>query len=243
MIDTIKNIIRRLRIQLLHLKTCSCTQLNILKGDTLIIAPHPDDETLGCGGLIQTLCQQGTPPHVVILTGGGKSHSSCCHINESLLKKARRKLSSEILTKLGITPDQIHFLDFPDGSISPQHPEMSQLEKLLTQLSPNTIFIPHRGEGWSDHLVVRELIKNIHFISSPTIYEYCVWVWYYNFWSLDWSNAFLLPLTKEQFTKKRETVLQYVQTQAPCGSPWSGILPKILIDACLWNKELYFKIK
>lgn len=242
MIDTIKNIIRRLRIQLLHRKTSSCSQLNILKGDTLIIAPHPDDETLGCGGLIQRLCTLGNPPHIVILTSGEKSHSTCCNIDKSILKKARRHLCSDILTKLNLPATHLHFLDFPDGSISSQHGEMSKLENLMKQLSPRTIFIPHRGEGWIDHLVVRELISHIHFTSPPTVYEYCVWMWYYNFLRLDWINGFLLSLTNEQFLKKREAVLQYVQTQAPCGSPWSGILPGILIDACLWNKELYFKI-
>ena len=40
----------------------------------LILAPHPDDESIGCGGLIAQLCAAGTPPHVVILTDGCHSH-------------------------------------------------------------------------------------------------------------------------------------------------------------------------
>ncbi|HTI01677.1 MAG TPA: PIG-L family deacetylase, partial [Acidisoma sp.] len=39
----------------------------------LILAPHPDDETLGCGGLIAQCCAAGMPPHVAIMTDG--SHS------------------------------------------------------------------------------------------------------------------------------------------------------------------------
>lgn len=239
----LKEIIRKARIFILRGIFRIRASISIDVKNVCIVAPHPDDETLGCGGLIQTLCQRGHPPHIIILTGGGKSHFTCCDIDEPSLKNARRNLSSDILSKIGLPADHLHFLDFPDGSISPQLGEISTLENLMKQLSPRTIFIPHRGEGWRDHLVVREFISHIHFTSSPIVYEYCVWVWYYNFWRLDWINAFLLTLTKEQFTKKREAVLQYVQTQAPCGTPWSGILPTVLIDACLWNKELYFKIK
>ena len=45
-------------------------QLDISGYDkVLIISPHPDDEVIGCAGLIQALGERGTPPHVIIMTG------------------------------------------------------------------------------------------------------------------------------------------------------------------------------
>src|SRR5262245_24685447 len=40
----------------------------------LVLAPHPDDESLGCGGLIAACQAQGHPVHVLVLTDGAGSH-------------------------------------------------------------------------------------------------------------------------------------------------------------------------
>ena len=75
------------------------------------------------------------------------------------------------------------------------------------------------------------------------LYEYCVWFWYYNTWKIDWKNAQLLNMTKEEHLKKKKAIDKYIYPKAPCGKPWSGTLPKIFIHANRWNKELYFKIR
>lgn len=212
-------------------------------GKCLILAPHPDDEVMGCGGLIQRLCEQGNPPHVVILTGGGQSHAACCHLPESDIKKERRAMASQILQNLGSPVGHLHLLDFPDGSISAQHKEMQTLQKLVSEIQPEIVFIPHHGEGWSDHLICRELIDKITSLGTVAIYEYCVWLWYYNVWQLDWKCASLLRLTKTEHDAKCRAVEEYTEKTVPCGKPWSGVLPKLLIWACKWNKELYFRIK
>ena len=212
-------------------------------GNALILAPHPDDEAMGCGGLIQRLCGQGLFPHVVILTGGGQSHSACCYLSESVIKEERRTMASQILQKLGLPADHLHLLDFPDGSISIQHDEMQTLQKLVAEIQPAAVFIPHHGEGWPDHLVCRDLVEQMPALGATAIYEYCVWLWYYNAWNLDWKRACSLQLTKTEHLAKCSAIVEYTESLAPCGKPWSGVLPKLLIWACKWNKELYFRIR
>lgn len=214
-----------------------------IKGTSLIFAPHPDDEVMGCGGLIHRLCKQGATPHVVILTGGGQSHSACCSLPESTIKAERRVMASQILQKLGLPADHLHLLDFPDGAISSGHEEMTTLQKLVAEIQPEIVFIPHHREGWSDHLVCRELIDKITSLGTAAIYEYCVWLWYYNVWKLDWSRASMIRMTKEEHVAKCKAVEEYTEKLAPCAKPWSGVLPKLLIGACKWNKELYFRVK
>lgn len=238
----LKSIIRRCRIMLLRWHASSSPDMPIA-GKILIIAPHPDDEVMGCGGLIQRLCEQGIPPHVVILTGGGQSHSACCHLSESVIKEERRSMASQLLRKLGLPADHLHLLDFPDGSISPSHEEMNTLQNLVAEIQPDAVFIPHQGEGWPDHLVCRELVEKMPVLGAASIYEYCVWLWYYNVWNLDWKRANLLQMSKAEHAAKCRSVEAYTEKLAPCGKPWSGVLPKLLIWACKWNKELYFRVR
>lgn len=234
----LKDILRGLRLHLLqgllHVRAGALS----LEQSVCIIAPHPDDETLGCGGLIARLCSQGTPPHVVILTGGGKSHSGCCDIDEEELKAQRRDLARQALKELGLPSAHLHLLDFPDGSISATDPHMDEFSRLIGELAPKQLFIPCQGEGWPDHLIVKELIQKL-----PTRYkiiEYCVWMWYYNVWRLPWKNARIFTLSREEQQLKRQSVELYTETLAPCGKPWSGVLPPLLIRANLQNSELYF---
>ena len=46
----------------------------VAAGPLVILAPHPDDESLGCGGIIAACCTAGMPPFVVVITDGAGSH-------------------------------------------------------------------------------------------------------------------------------------------------------------------------
>ena len=53
----------------------SLTPASLMQGRPLVIlAPHPDDETLGCGALLFDAAAQGTPCHVICVTDGTRSH-------------------------------------------------------------------------------------------------------------------------------------------------------------------------
>ena len=80
----LKDLVRRIRIVVVRL--VAGRRLFDLKqvGDrVLIVAPHPDDEVLGCAGLVQRLLSTGWQVDVVILSGGGRSHAGCCDIDET----------------------------------------------------------------------------------------------------------------------------------------------------------------
>lgn len=239
----VRNWIRVVRISFLHLiiQTRNHIKINTIT-KVLIVAPHPDDEVLGCSGLIQRLLREGKQVDVVILSGGGKSHAECCQIDASMLIDARRNLTRKAAGLLGLPLKNLHFLNYPDGSISYDCPETGQLKNLIEGLQPDAIFVPHRGEGWSDHLaagdIVRKLIGN-----DPKIelYEYCVWFWFYNVWNIDWKNARILAMSSQEHKNKNRAIDAYVLPNAPCGNPWSGVLPNIFVRANRWKKELYFK--
>lgn len=239
----IKDYIRQIRVFLLRLLLSNSVGLDTW-GRVLIVAPHPDDEVLGCSGLIQRLLKEGKRVDIVILSGGGKSHAGCCKIDESTLIESRRNLTRKAANILGLLLENLHFLDYPDGSIAFDCPETERLKKLIDTLQPEAIFIPHKGEGWSDHLetgrIVRALIGEM---SGISLYEYCVWFWYYNVWNINRKDACILKMTKEEYYRKNEAIDAYIQPKAPCGNPWSGVLPTVFVWANRWRKELYFRLK
>lgn len=213
------------------------------KGSVLILAPHPDDEVFGCGGLITRLTSEGKWPHIVVMTGGGASHRECCDVAVSDVITARRELTLKAAKELGLPPEYIHFLDFEDGLIGNRpESEVLKLRDFIASLKPDTVFIPHRGEGWPDHLAVRELGLNL-VPESTAIFEYCVWMWYYRQKHLDWSKASKLKMTHDEYSKKLSAIITYTTACAPCGKPWVGVLPDLFIEANTSETELYFKIK
>lgn len=234
--------IRFLRIAILHL-FYRCRLSLSLSDNTVIIAPHPDDEVIGCAGLIQTLVERGTPPHVIILTGGEGSHRGCCDTTEADIIYARHQLTMKAAATMGLPESHIHCLHYPDGGIDFAYSETENLKALLVQLSPKALFLPHWGEGWNDHTKVAGIVKELTKQHATDIYEYCVWMWYYNVWKLDNKNARILSMTPAQHQRKLQAIEEYTKPLAPCGKPWSGVLPKAFLKAARWKRELYFNIK
>lgn len=241
MFGFVKSLVRHARVAFVHGALSRARELSI-KNRILIVAPHPDDEVLGCSGLIQRLSREGKQVDVVILSGGGKSHAGCCRIEGSLLIDSRRALSRKAAGLLDLPLRNLHFLDYPDGSISFDCPETDRLKNLIETLHPNAIFVPHRGEGWSDHLAAGDIVRRL-IDKDPKIelYEYCVWFWFYNVWNIDWKNARILAMSPQEHKMKNQAIDAYVLPKAPCGKPWSGVLPDMFVKANRWKKELYFK--
>lgn len=237
----IKDLIRYLRIAVLHLFYRFRPALS-LTDKTVIIAPHPDDEVIGCAGLIQALVERGTPPHVIILTGGEGSHRGCCNTSAEDIIAARHQLTLDAAATLGLSLSHIHCLHYPDGRVTLEHPETERLQVLLSELNPQSVFVPHRGEGWSDHLQAAEITKHLLKGLDVSIYEYCVWMWYYNVWRLNFKQALLLRMSCAQHQRKLQAMDEYVTPLASCGKPWSGVLPEPFLKAAKWNKELFFKV-
>ncbi len=241
MIGTIKDCIRSIRIAILHHRAAKRPHIN-LSGKIIILAPHPDDEALGCGGLIARLCAENNPPHIAVLTGGGGSLCGRSDISETEVVNVRRKLTLDSARQLGLPEENIHFFDFKDGNIS-AHPEseMSRLRMMINDLSPDNILVPHNGEGWPDHLATRDIGIELA-PENASVWEYCVWMWYYNVWRLDWKNAAVLRMSDIEHSAKLRAVEAYVSPLAPCGAPWSGVLPEPFLKANRSRTELYFKL-
>lgn len=236
----IKDSLRKVHVAYLRIR--SPRHQLYIKGKVLIVAPHPDDEVIGCGGLIARLVDLGNTPEIIVMTGGESSHGKD-YPDRTAIIKARRGLTREAISILGVPESNLHELDFKDGGISSDSGQIAYLERLIEKIKPDTVLVPHWGEGWSDHINTAKIIKFL--VSDATqVWEYCVWMWYYNVWrGLDWENAATLRLTTREHELKLKAVEAYIRPLAPDGKPWSGELPESFIEANTGDIELYFKVK
>ncbi|MEO7995054.1 MAG: PIG-L family deacetylase, partial [bacterium] len=93
----------------------------------LIVVPHPDDEMLGCGGLIQDAVSAGADLHVCVLTNGEYPELDAIVFEKTLTPKPaqyialgyrRQQETLAAMTALGIPPDHVSFLGYPNGLLS-----------------------------------------------------------------------------------------------------------------------------
>jgi LmbE family N-acetylglucosaminyl deacetylase len=91
----------------------------------IVFVPHSDDEVLAAGGLIQQMTNSGSPPQVVLVTGGdgfklgAEARYKGRPTPSMMMDYARHRLgeSKEALSRLGLPPDKFTFLGFPDQGL------------------------------------------------------------------------------------------------------------------------------
>ncbi len=91
----------------------------------VVLAPHPDDETLGCGALIAACFEARRPVHVVLVTDGGASHPGSASWPPERLACQRRSEAIEAIRRLGGGEEDLSFLGFPDGAVPAEGPEVA----------------------------------------------------------------------------------------------------------------------
>lgn len=115
----------------------------------LVVAPHPDDESIGCGGL---LALYGEQCDVLLLTDGRQGVPSDYNGQEDICMIRRRELE-QALKIAGVT--SVQYLDAPDGSLKKEHGGLEKID--LTKYTH--IFVPNPWENHEDHRAAYKLIK------------------------------------------------------------------------------------
>lgn len=123
----------------------------------LIIAAHPDDEVLGCGGTIAKLADQGAVIHVAFLADGVFSRVDDVGVQQAELA-ARRAAAQTACDILGVK--SIFFGDFPDNRMDTVAllDIIREVEKLIGLRRPDTVFTHHSGDLNVDHRRVHEAV-------------------------------------------------------------------------------------
>jgi LmbE family N-acetylglucosaminyl deacetylase len=150
------------------------------KGTCLILAPHPDDESLGCGGLIAACVAAGRHPLVVVLTDGAGSHPGSRTFPPDRLRAVRAEEVRTAVGCLGLAPERVVLLGEPDTAAPVDGPAFDAVVVALTALIEpgcTAILAPWRHDPHCDHeaasivasaVAARVLIRHV---------AYPVWGW------------------------------------------------------------------
>ena len=222
------------------------------EGPVVVVAPHPDDETLGCGGLVAHLARSGASVHTMFLSDGEASHPAHPLLSPPELALRRKDEALAALAVLGIKEPQNSavFLGAPDG----------QLDRLLTAdrrrvvdavtaqiqtLNPKVVLAPYRLGGSTEHTAANSLVRAaLAAAGGGHLLEYPVWAW----WNplrlrtqLRFSADNLrLPLDRALWESKRRALACH-RTQILPTPPWpEPVLPAAIISACMSRQEFYF---
>lgn len=149
-------------------------------GPTVVLAPHPDDESLACGGLLAALARAGVPATVVVVTDGCQSHPNSGAYPGPKLRTLREVEAQRAVRLLGHGA-RIEFMRFPDCGLPEPGTEAfeaaaDRLAGLVYDLRPQTLLVPWRRDPHCDHEATWALAWARR---RPTVrwIEYPVWAW------------------------------------------------------------------
>ena len=143
----------------------------------LVVAPHPDDETIGCGVLMARRRRAGQPVTVVVVSDGGTSHHSA-QLTADEIGRLRRQESQAACAVLGVT--DVRFLGFGEERLRGPGPDLvEQLTVLLRELRPAEVAVPSAREWHPEHRIVHDAaldaLDQAGF--AGVVREYPVWFW------------------------------------------------------------------
>ena len=144
----------------------------------LVVAPHPDDETIACGATICRKTAAGADVTIVVVSDGSRSHDSQALTLEEI-RAIRKAEADQAAERLGIS-GPVRFLDFEDGALpSVVGPVAHRLGELISELRPDEVFSPHVAEPHPDHSAVASAVRQAVASSeiAPALWEYGVWMW------------------------------------------------------------------
>ena len=156
----------------------------LISSPVLVVAPHPDDETLGCGGAIALLRDLGCDVRVLVVSDGTMSHPRSHKYPAAALRDLREQETRSAMATLGVDSEAITFLRLKDSAVPTMEAPgirsvVSACCNYLAETAAQTIFLPWRYDPHSDHRASSELIRTalVYLSIAPRVIEYPIWDW------------------------------------------------------------------
>ena len=141
----------------------------------LVISPHPDDEAIGCGGVLCEHVAQGYEVYVVFLTSGEKGGHGRSNEETARLREEEARAAAAILGY-----DRLEFWRLPDGALRATQAVIDRMSVFVATWQPRLLYVPHAGEMHPDHRAAARIVRRAlallnGAVDRPIVRGYEVW--------------------------------------------------------------------
>ncbi len=141
----------------------------------LVIAPHPDDETLGCGATLARKVEAGTPAHVLVVSDGATWPPDVDPADNVATRDAELRRATAVL---GVPEEAVTHLMFPETRLAEVSESLSDaVADAVRELGPDDVFLTSTSDPHHDHAALG-LAARRALTGSPTrLVVYGIWQW------------------------------------------------------------------
>ncbi len=195
----------------------------------VVVAPHPDDEVLGAGGLLQQMSRVGVAITVVAVTDGEASQAATAPALRIDLGKRRSIETRVALDRLGCRSVNVRRLHLPDGAVVNHAADLTDV--LCNLLMPDDLCLTTwRSDGHPDHEATGHATVDAARSVGATVLEFPIWAWH---WATPtgagppWTRCRRWDLNARQRARKRWATYAYssqIRGAEECDEP-GPVLP------------------
>ena len=192
----------------------------------VVLAAHPDDETLGAGGLLASLQAMGAAVEVLLCTAGEGSHPDSPSCTPEELADVRIREFSEAMAALGLQ-GRWRFLGLPDKGLAMHAGTIAAAIREAGHRLPGwpgglVLVAPYRADGHADHDALGTVSAEVARQDGHGLLEYPIWYW---LWATpdhaDWQAWWQFPLDEQARTAKGAALQAHASQVRPL-SPAEG---------------------
>jgi LmbE family N-acetylglucosaminyl deacetylase len=198
----------------------------------LLLAPHPDDETLAAGGFIASQRNRGVDVRVAAVTNGENAYKDATGLGV-----VRRLEQEKALKMLGVPRSSILRFEFVDSDVTAREDEL--FSRLLPLVSSNTHLVaPWKHDFHPDHEICGRVAEQIATETGAKLTSYFFWTWHRGSPELiEDLDLVKLPLNNSEIQAKAAALLCHrSQLEHPSGEP---ILPEYLLRPARRSYEVF----
>lgn len=157
----------------------------------IVFSPHPDDDVLGCGGILAKHVINGDTVKTVYMTDGRHCYFRTTFLDKliSIIRRDGVPSPEELIEirkgeaiaasrELGIPKENLVFLGYEDGSLSNNvETATKRVTEILQSANPHLIYLPHKDENNVDHKATYNILENAlgSYSSKVHLRQYQVW--------------------------------------------------------------------
>jgi LmbE family N-acetylglucosaminyl deacetylase len=219
-------------------------------GGVVVIAPHPDDESLGCGALLAAAAKGHVPTRIVVVSDGCLSHPNSRLYPRERLRRTRQEEARDAAQTLGLAVQDVVFLDLPDASVpaagATAERAAERIAAVANEAGARSLFVTWRHDTHCDHQAAYAMARAAQrMLTEARLFEYSIWGRSVSSETLDAPppRGWRFPIAVHRERKRAAINAHASQVSLLIDDDPEGfVLPAEIIADCLRRDELFLEM-